>query len=138
VYNKIIKELQGGVYKLFIKENINPLGKKTTDCVIRAIAKAEGKEWLEVFDILVKLARENYTIPNGKDNYKEYLEKYPKINVFHMVANKKKRYTVKEVSKWQGTYIVQTARHLTTTIDGNYYDTWDSGNKCAYVIHKVR
>lgn len=123
---------------MFINENLNPKKKKTGDCVIRAIAKAEGKAWLEVFDILSEIARKNYTNPNHKDAYYQYLKKYDKIDVMHMIGDKKKRYTVEEIAKWNGIYLIKTAGHLTVTIDGNYYDIWDCGDKCAYVIWKVK
>lgn len=123
---------------MFIKENINPKNKKTGDCVIRAIAKAEQKDWLEIFDALVIIARKIYSVPDYTDTFKKYLSKYPKIDVFHFDNNgDKKRYTVQEISKWNGTYLVSLAGHLTVTIDGNYYDIWDCGNKCAYMIWRV-
>ncbi len=28
-----------------------------------------------------------------------------------------------------GTYLVGTGKHVVTIIDGNYYDTWDSGGE---------
>ena len=126
------------VQTMFVKENLNPKNKKVADCVIRAIAKAENKTWLEVFDLLTKIARENYSVLNDKTVYSTYLNKYPKINVKHEVNGKKKRLTVKDVCKLEGTYIVKIANHLTVVIDGKYYDIWDCGNKCAYVIWKVK
>jgi hypothetical protein len=54
---------------MFVNENVNPRGRKTGDCVIRAIAKAENKEWLGIFDALVAIAREAYSVPNGKVTY---------------------------------------------------------------------
>ena len=29
----------------------------------------------------------------------------------------------------KGTYLLATGSHLVAVIDGNYYDTWDSGNE---------
>jgi hypothetical protein len=126
-----------GENNMFINENVNPK-RKTSDCVIRAICKAENKPWLEVFDSLVAIARKDYTIPNTKDAYDKYLNKYEKINVFHMVNGKKKRYTVKEICEFKGTYIVSIANHMVAVVNGNYYDLWDCGDKSAYVIWKVK
>jgi len=123
---------------MFIKENVNPKKKVTGDCVIRAISKAEGKEWLTVFDSLVAISREIFSVPNYKDTIVRYLSKYPKIDVMHMVGDKRKRYTVNDVSKWSGTYLIDVANHMTMTCNGNNYDTWDCGNKCAYRIWKVK
>jgi len=122
---------------MFIKENLNPKKLKVGDCVVRAIAKAENKAWLEVYDALVHIGRKVFAMPNNKEVYTEYLNHYEKVTVFHMVGSKKKRYTVKEIGEWSGTYIVSVANHLTVVVDGNYYDTWDCGKKCAYIIWKV-
>lgn len=123
---------------MFVEENVNPNNKKTGDCVIRAIAKAENKSWLEIFDILTDLARKNFTTPTNQDCYYEYLSKYEKIPVYHIKYNKKRRYTVKEICKMKGTYLIRVAGHMTVVINGKNYDTWDCGESCAYVIWKVK
>ncbi len=114
---------------MFIKENINPNGKKTSDCVIRAIAKAENKTWLEVFDLLTNIARKDFSVLNDKQIYGKYLSKYPNIDVMYIINNKKKRLTVKDVCNLKGIYIISIANHLTVVIDGKYYDTWDCGSQ---------
>lgn len=122
----------------FVKENVNPKNRKTGDCVIRAIAKAEGKDWLEIFDSLTAIARAKYTVPNDKMAYEKYLEGYETVRVFHEVEGKKKRFTVAEICSFEGTYIVSVASHLTTVADGVLYDTWDCSRKSAYKIWKVK
>lgn len=123
---------------MYKEKNINPINKKTSDCVIRAIAFSEKKSWMDVFDSLVNIAREKFTIPNEKDTYNIYLQKYNTINVMHLNdSGKKKRYTVKDVCGWNGIYIVQIANHLTCVIDGICYDTWDCSSKSSYKIWKV-
>lgn len=123
---------------LFIKENVNPKNKKTGDCVIRAIAKAENKLWAEVFEELVKISREVCSVPNDKDVYNVYLKDYETINVFKIVKEKKKRYTVKDITKFEGSYVVSIAGHMTTVVDGKIFDLWDCGDKCAYKIWKIK
>lgn len=123
---------------MFVKENINPKSKKRTDCVIRAIAKAEGKTWLEVYDELTEIGRKHYSVQNDPFIYGKYLAKYPTIDVKYEIDGKKKRYTVKDICRFKGTFIIQIANHLTTVIDGKYYDNWDCGNKSAYRIWKLK
>lgn len=123
---------------MYVKENINPTGKKRTDCVIRAIAKGEGKTWLEIYDDLTVVGRKLYSVQNDPCVYGEYLSKYSNIEVKYEIDGSKKRYTVKDVCNFKGTYIVQIANHLTTVIDGKYYDTWDCGKKAAYKIWKIK
>lgn len=40
-------------------------------------------------------------------------------------------YTIKEFCKDnpKGKFLLTTGTHVVTVIDGNYYDTWDSGNE---------
>jgi len=123
---------------MFIKENVNPEKKKTGDCVIRAIAKAEGKPWLVVFDSLVDIARKTYSSPSYKDVYGMYLGRYKKVTATYAENGKKKYYTVGQVAKWDGTYIINVRKHLTTVIDGNIYDIWDTTHKKALNIWKAR
>lgn len=138
---------------MFLKENLNPKDKKTGDCVIRAIAKAEGKSWISVFEALTIIARRNFSLPDCRDCYAKYLKDYETVNVFHMVQGSqikcvngiqtiteehKKRYTVDDICEWHGTYIVAVANHLTCVIDGTIYDTWNCGNKSAYKIWRVK
>jgi len=124
---------------MFIKENINPKGKKCGDCVIRAIAKAEQKSWMEIFEELTDIARKSYNVFNDPKVYSDYLKGYETINVkYFNEFNDKKRYTVNEICNWKGTYIISIANHLTTVIDGNIYDIWDCSQKSTYKIWKIK
>ena len=104
------------------------------DCVIRALTKVTGKEWLEAFEELLPYARELQCMPNGKPCY----EKYLLDNGFTYVgiSNKKgtKRPTVQSFAKEhkEGTYVLRVANHIVTVVDGYFYDTWDSGEKSLY------
>lgn len=118
--------------------NVNPKERKTGDCVVRAIAKAEDRAWLEVFDDLVALARKAHTMPSNKHAYEKYLKKYKTMPVmYRLPSGKNRRYTVDDITSLVGTYIVKIAGHLTVVIDGVVYDTWDCRKKCAYKIWQV-
>jgi len=124
---------------MFIKENVNPKKKTTDDCVIRAIAKAEGKDWLEIYDALSVIGRKYFTVQNSPDAYSKYLKNYQTIDVKYF--NKegiKKRYLVSDICNWKGTYVISIANHLTTVVDGDIYDLWDCGNRSAYKIWKIK
>lgn len=104
------------------------------DCVIRALCKATGKEWPMIFDDLVPIARTIQCMPNGKPCYEEYLKRNG--FTYHGVSNKKgtKRPTVATFSKKNknGTYVLRVAHHLVASENGNYYDTFDSGDMSMY------
>lgn len=89
---------------------------------------------MEVFNELVPIARELQCMPNGKPCYKKYLEENG--FTYHGVSNKKgtKRPTVESFTKehTQGIFILRVANHIVSSIEGIYYDTWDSGDCCLY------
>lgn len=123
-------------YKYFRYYQPNEKDKKDEygDCVIRALTKALNKSWFEVYDELVPIARELQCMPNGKPAYEKYLLdngfKYGIISV----KKGSKRPTVESFTKEhkEGSYILRAAHHLVASVDGLFYDTWKSGNKCLY------
>lgn len=146
VYNKIsitfVKcelndvELKILIMKRFVYYQPNTLDIKDSsgDCVIRALTKALGKSWVEVFDELVPYARELQCMPNGQPCFEKYVDDNGFI--YEGVSNKKgtKRPTVESFAKShpEGVYIARVAHHVVTIIDGQYFDTWDSGSKSMY------
>lgn len=104
------------------------------DCAVRAICKATGKKWLKVFDELIIYARKEQDMPDNSNVYSKYIKNLGFEWVGIKVEKGKKRPTVKVLCKTlpKGTYIVRVNRHLVTIVDGCYYDTWDSGDKCVY------
>ena len=57
----------------FAYDNPNPKGKKTSDCVIRAIAIAECKSWGEIFTALCEIAQRTGYMVNDRKCYEKYL-----------------------------------------------------------------
>ena len=119
----------------FTKYNHNPKNKKTGDCVIRAIAKAEGKEWLETYDELNALARKKYLMLNNSKcfdtNYlsKKYNTLYVKVYDEYRDRNRYK--TVEELIDENPNKILifSMSNHLSVAIRGELLDTWDCSRK---------
>ena len=123
----------------FVKVNLNPSKLKTSDCVVRAIAKTEEKHWLEIYWDLCTLGASMFEMPNGKNVWKKYLTqnsytKTPVKEVYKLVNSKRKRKVVNDVCKLDGEHIVQVANHIVAVKDKQYYDTIDSGGYCVYTI----
>lgn len=123
--------------KLFIyyQPNKKDLKDNYGDCVIRSLTKVTGKSWLEVFDELIPISREEQCPYNCKPCYEKYLTENLNM-MYNGISNKKgsKRPTVKSFAKDHptGTYILRVANHVVAVVDGHYYDTWDSGDKSLY------
>lgn len=116
----------------FIKTNPHPEGKKTGDCVVRALAIAEGKNWLDVYDALCQIGRRIYDMPNGKRTYETYLQEHGYTKQRMPKHANGRRYTLKQLADERGgTIVVSVARHLATIRDSELLDTWDCSHKCV-------
>ena len=114
----------------FIYYNPNPAKRSVGDCVIRALSVAFNDSWENVYADLTMQGRFMYDMPNANNVWGEYL----KINGF-----KKQTipdtcpgcYTINDFAydHPRGIYIVATGSHVVAVVNGNYYDTSDSGNE---------
>jgi len=114
---------------MFIEYNANPRGINTGDCVIRAISKALDTEWEQVYMALTVKGLEKAMW--GDTN--AVWEKYLRENGFEQHAlpdTCPDCYTIADFADDHrtGTFIVATGSHVVTVQDGNYFDSWDSGN----------
>ena len=114
----------------FIIANPNPYGSYVGDCVIRAISIAEDKSW---HDIYINLAIQGFKMgdmPSSNRVWNEYLKS--KGYRRYIIPNDcPDCYTIKDFcgEYFKGRYILGTGSHVVAIIDGDYYDTWDSGDE---------
>ena len=120
-------------YKYY-QPNSKDLKDKYGDCVIRALTKVTSKEWMQVFEELVPIAKGFQCMPNSKPCYEAYLTQNG--FTYQGISNAKgtKRPTVDRFAKDhpQGVYFLRVAHHCVAVVDGIYYDTWDSGAMSLY------
>lgn len=116
----------------FELKNVNPKGKKTGDCVVRAIALALRRDYYEVYDELYRLSVKLGFIVNDKRVEEKFLlncgftkHKQPK-------KPNGRKYTIGEVDKLcrDDVIVISCAHHLTVVLNGTLYDTWDCRGKC--------
>ena len=124
----------------FIFHNENPNGSlRSNDCVIRAIAKATGKHWDEVFTGLSKVGLNVKDTISSKLVYNQYLQEkgYPMQKQPRKSDNTK--YTAAEFANKfnKGSYVISLANHLTVIVDGKIYDTWNCSEKCVGNYWKI-
>ena len=123
--------------------NPNPKGRNIGDCTIRSYCAAFGISWDKAFDIASKVAKENASMIQYMaekiltEEFNCYVdEKYNKKTV-----KGKDRITVNEFAMTHpyGTYILHVPKHQVTVINGEYWDSWDSGDKkidTVYIVPK--
>lgn len=115
---------------MFIYENPNPVNNLVGDCVIRAISIVMDKPWEETYDEVCKQGAEMYDMPSSNQVWAEYLKKEGFVRRI-LPDTCPSCYTIKDFcyDYPNGEYILATGSHLVAVIDGDYYDTWDSGNE---------
>ena len=121
----------------FVHYNPNPEFKNSKknwnrgDCTIRSVCKATGLSWEDAFMKMCMAAMKVHDMPNCKVGEEAGLkelgfikggslkpergEKWPKV--YEMAGAFKNK-----------TIICNCVGHIVCCKDGNYYDTWDSGN----------
>lgn len=126
---------------MFIPFNPNPFGRNTTDCVVRAISILTGEDWDTIFIRLSIMALRKKDNLEKNHVWGDYLrlKGYRKYFIPDMCPF---CYTVKDFCDDHptGAYLLRidglTDGHVVTVIDGNYYDTWDSGSEIVeYYYH---
>lgn len=119
----------------FIKYNKNPKNKKTTDCVIRAIATATNKEWENIYKELAEQGIKKGLMINDRNNWKAYLKSLGYEQQKMPRKEDRTRYTLEkfcdELAEENKIYIIKVAGHLTCVKDKKLYDTWNCSNKCV-------
>ena len=123
---------------MWIRLNANPANRRVGDCVVRAISVATGRPWVDVFDDLSDTARSMYTMPSANDAWGFYLYMMG-FEPFVLPESCPECITVREFARRfpRGRYIVGTGEHAVAIIDGNYIDTWDSGDTVPAYFFKV-
>ena len=117
---------------VYYQPNHKDIEDKASDCSIRAFTKALNKSWLEIFDELVPFAREVQCLFNQKRAYEPYLKS--KGFTYHSVPRGTTLYDF--CKSYKGTAVcyirVGYGTHLVTCSGGQFFDTWNCGNKYMF------
>lgn len=114
---------------MYIPLNVNPAKEDTTDCTIRAISVALDEPWDKIY---VDICAEGFLqkkMPDRNSVWGAYLYKrgFDRIQLPNTCPD---CYTVRDFCRDNpvGTYILAIDGHVVAAIDGNYFDTQDSGD----------
>lgn len=115
---------------MYIGFNANPSGKRVGDCAVRAIGKALGMIWEDAYISLVAEGFKFHDMPSANYVWGMLLHKHGFKQ--EMINNTCPQCTsVSEFAEThpKGVYVLATDGHVVTSIDGDYYDSWDSGDE---------
>lgn len=118
---------------MWIEYNANPSGNNTNDCVIRALSKALDMPW-EQIKILVNVYSSAYHQSDDSDlSWSKILAErgFTMRAVFCRDLCNLKGFCRNNPT---GTYVVKLPNHVCCVQDGDYYDTWDSGEQVPLYI----
>ena len=124
---------------MWIRCNPNPLGKQTSDCVVRAIAIATEQSWKRTYRELCSIGEIECEMPTV--NYVWGMDLRDKgATQFLLPESCPMCLTVRAFcAKYpEGTYVIGTGSHAVAVIDGDYYDSWDSGNEVPSYFWRVK
>ena len=123
---------------MWIPANPNPKRKQVPDCVIRAISLAFQMSWYEVYDQLCNFGRMDCNVPSADSVWGHYLFSLG-AKPFMLPESCPRCTTVRDFARIypEGTYIIGTGGHAVAVINGDYYDSWDSGNEVPSFFWRI-
>lgn len=119
--------------------NPNRMRDDAGDCTIRAITLALDIDWQSAFWRLAEFASTRWEMPSANLVWGEFLEENG-FKVYRLPNTCPICYSIKDFCKDNpvGLFVLGTGEHVVTVIDGDYYDTWDSGHKMpVYCFYKA-
>ena len=110
--------------------NANPTGKQVGDCTVRAISVITDRDWTETYVNLMIEGLKLCDMPSANNVWGSYLRSCGfKRKALPEICSE--CYTVKDFCREypKGKYLLALNGHVVPVINGDYYDTWDSGNE---------
>lgn len=114
----------------YVNYNPNPLGKNVGDCVIRCLTLALPQTWQGAYVQLCVKGLKMFDMPSANHVWGALLKEHGYSR--HALPNEcPDCYTIREFCQDhpQGHFVVATGTHVVMVINGDYLDSWDSGDE---------
>ena len=123
------------MYRYF---NPNPfLNNHTGDCVVRGLCMLTGDDWDTVYIHIIVEGYRMKMMPSDNPVWGSYLKRAGYSR--HLIPEEcPVCYTLKDFCQEYnyGKFLVATGTHVIAVVDGDYYDTWDSGDETVLYYWK--
>ena len=114
----------------FRSYNANPINARVGDCTVRAISTALDQSWKQTYTEMSVFGYLRCDMPSADHVWNAYLRSrgWGRAIVPDECPD---CYSVKDFCRDhpEGRYILAIDGHVVAVINGDYYDTWDSGNE---------
>ena len=112
----------------FVFYNLNPDDLRVGDCVVRAISKVEEMDWYDTYTELSAQGMEMSDMPDSNRVWMAYLKDIG-YKITLLPSDCPNCYSIADFCEDHptGKFLVATGSHIVAVVNGNYYDTWDSG-----------
>lgn len=115
---------------MWIKYNPNPTGRSVGDCAVRALSKALRIDWESAYTLASDAGYAMGDMPSADSVWGAVLRQAG----FYRQAipsSYPDDYTVRDFCRDhpRGTYVLGLGGHVVAIEDGDYYDSWDSGQE---------
>lgn len=115
---------------MWVEFNVNPMGRRVGDCVIRALARVMDQDWETTYTHLCLQGFMMHDMPSANSVWGAYLRAkgFRRGTIADECPD---CYTVRDFcSEYaRGRYVLALQSHVIAIVNGDYYDTWDSGDE---------
>lgn len=114
----------------WIYYNPNPANNLVGDCVVRALTLALNTDWDKAYADVSAQGFQMKDMPSANETWGALLRR--KGFKRYIIPNEcPDCYTIEDFCKDHpyGLFVLATGTHVVTCVNGDYYDSWDSGNK---------
>lgn len=113
---------------MWVQFNPNPKKLNVGDCTVRSICAVTGLDWHTVHKALCDLSGDMADMPSADRVFAEYMRQigFSKKRIIDRCPD---CYTVADFAADHpyGVYILGPLEHVVAVIDGDWYDSWNSG-----------
>lgn len=123
---------------MYVFENRNPKQARVGDCVIRAISSATNRPWKTIYARLTSYGYMYADMPSSNWIWDRFLQDngFVRETIENTCATD--CYTVRDFCEDHpvGTYILGTGSHVVCVKNGDYFDTYDSGDMVPLIYYR--